>query len=66
MVEIYLLFNSLQYVKLSQTTWNLQNDGLHFRQPWVNGVEEEVRRPKKEVAKMAVELAHLKDLITRF
>ncbi|KAL0801056.1 hypothetical protein Bca101_056232 [Brassica carinata] len=41
-----------------------KNDGLHFRQPWVNGVEEEVCRLKSEVAKMAVEIAHLKDLIT--
>ena len=26
-----------------------QNDGLHFRQPWVMGVQQEVERLKKRV-----------------
>ncbi|XP_056864003.1 uncharacterized protein LOC130511154 [Raphanus sativus] len=49
-----------------------KNDGFHFRQPWVLGVEEEVRSLRQEVDKMAEEMhkmaeeiAQLKDLLTR-
>ncbi|XP_056841662.1 uncharacterized protein LOC130510808 [Raphanus sativus] len=42
-----------------------EDDGLHFRQPWVIGVEEEVRRLRKEVDDMAAEIAALKLLIPR-
>ncbi|KAG2322870.1 hypothetical protein Bca52824_016083 [Brassica carinata] len=41
------------------------DDGLHFRQPWVIGVEEEVLRLRKEVDAMAAEIAALKLLIPR-
>ncbi|KAL0702220.1 hypothetical protein Bca4012_058342 [Brassica carinata] len=43
----------------------LEDDGLHFRQPWVIGVEEEVLRLRKEVDAMAAEIAALKLLIPR-
>lgn len=62
----------MQNVKLSATMWNLHNDGFHFRQPWVLGVEEEVRslrqdvdKMAEEMHKMAEEIAQLKDLLTR-
>ncbi|KAL0886457.1 hypothetical protein Bca101_010440 [Brassica carinata] len=42
-----------------------EDDGLHFRQPWVIGVEEEVRHLRKEVDDMAGEIAALKQLIPR-
>ncbi|KAL0668453.1 hypothetical protein Bca4012_031157 [Brassica carinata] len=41
------------------------NDGLHFRQPWVLGVKEEVRSLRQEVNEMAAEIAQLKELLTR-
>ncbi|KAL0795450.1 hypothetical protein Bca101_066827 [Brassica carinata] len=41
------------------------DDGLHFRQPWVIGVEEEVLRLREEVDAMAAEIAALKLLIPR-
>ncbi|KAL0703674.1 hypothetical protein Bca4012_070099 [Brassica carinata] len=40
-------------------------DGLHFRQPWVLGVQEEVRSLRQKVDEMAAELAQLKELLTR-
>ncbi|KAL0854728.1 hypothetical protein Bca101_059880 [Brassica carinata] len=42
-----------------------EDDGLHFRQPWVIGVEEEVLRLREEVDAMAAEIAALKLLIPR-
>ncbi|CAN6931646.1 unnamed protein product [Brassica oleracea] len=46
------------------TTSNLHNDGLHFRQPWVLGVQEEVRSLRQKVDEMAAEIAQLKELLT--
>ena len=43
----------------------MQNDGLHFRQPWVFGVQEEVEKLIKRVEEMAAEIAELKDKLTR-
>ncbi|CAF2098819.1 BnaA05g17870D [Brassica napus] len=40
----------------------VHNDGLHFRQPWVFDVQEEVQRLKKRMNKMADEIAELKSL----
>ena len=40
-----------------------KDDGLHFRQPWVIGVQEEVRRLRQEVDEMAAEIAELKKLL---
>ncbi|KAJ4894573.1 hypothetical protein Rs2_21367 [Raphanus sativus] len=40
------------------------DDGIHFRQPWTFGVEDEVRHLKMEVTDMAEEIAKLKRLIT--
>lgn len=37
---------------------------MHFRQPWVCGVEEEVGRLRREVKDMAEEIAKLKRIIT--
>ncbi|KAG2314795.1 hypothetical protein Bca52824_017917 [Brassica carinata] len=42
-----------------------ENDGLHFRQPWVFGVQEEVEKLIKRVEEMAAEIAELKDKLTR-
>ncbi|KAF3570683.1 hypothetical protein F2Q69_00060853 [Brassica cretica] len=42
-----------------------KKDGLHFRQPWVLGVQEEVRSLKRKVDEMAAEIAQLKELLTR-
>lgn len=47
------------------TGFSQQDDGLHFRQPWVIGVEEEVLRLRTEVDAMAAEIAALKLLIPR-
>ncbi|KAG2305329.1 hypothetical protein Bca52824_033980 [Brassica carinata] len=41
-----------------------KEDGMHFRQPWAFGVEDEVRRLRREVDDMAEEIAKLKRLIT--
>ncbi|CAH8319946.1 unnamed protein product [Eruca vesicaria subsp. sativa] len=46
------------------TCKNYEDDRMHFHQPWVFGVEEEVQRLKREVADMAEEIATLKRLIT--
>ncbi|KAL0695838.1 hypothetical protein Bca4012_063018 [Brassica carinata] len=43
----------------------VQNDGLHFRQPWVFGVQQEVEKLIKRVEEMAAEIAELKDKLTR-
>ncbi|KAG2304095.1 hypothetical protein Bca52824_032746 [Brassica carinata] len=42
-----------------------ENDGLHFRQPWVFGVQQEVEKLIKRVEEMAAEIAELKDKLTR-
>ncbi|KAL0898265.1 hypothetical protein Bca101_082226 [Brassica carinata] len=47
------------------TCAKFEDDGLHFRQPWVIGVEEEVLRLRKEMDDMAAEIAALKLLIPR-
>ena len=41
------------------------NDGFHFRQPWVFGVQEEVQMLRKRVDVMAAEIAELKYKPTR-
>ncbi|KAF8114173.1 hypothetical protein N665_0040s0028 [Sinapis alba] len=47
------------------TCSRFKDDGLHFRQAWVIGVQEEMDRLRKEVDDMAVEIAELKKLILR-
>ncbi|KAF3527206.1 hypothetical protein DY000_02036875 [Brassica cretica] len=52
-------------VKLSYTLGKtVQDDGIHFRQPWAFGVQQEVERLRGEVNDMAEEIAKLKRLIT--
>nr|VDD60646.1 unnamed protein product [Brassica oleracea] len=46
------------------TCKNYEDDGLHFRQPWAFGVQQEVERLKGEVKELAEEIAKLKRLIT--
>ncbi|KAL0725954.1 hypothetical protein Bca4012_040553 [Brassica carinata] len=50
--------------KKYETMLNVQDDGMHFRQPWAFGVEEEVKSLRREVNDMAEEIAQLKRLIT--
>ncbi|KAG5400149.1 hypothetical protein IGI04_014756 [Brassica rapa subsp. trilocularis] len=47
------------------TCKNFENDGFHFRQPWVFGVQEEVERLSKRVDAMAAEIAELKYNLSR-
>ncbi|KAG5375228.1 hypothetical protein IGI04_039824 [Brassica rapa subsp. trilocularis] len=47
------------------TCKNYENDGFHFRQPWVFGVQEEVEMLRKRVDAMAAEIAELKYNLTR-
>ncbi|CAN8305694.1 unnamed protein product [Cochlearia groenlandica] len=47
----------------SETMFIVQDDGLHFRQPWVFGVQEEVEKLKKKVKDLVKEIANLKELI---
>ncbi|KAF3514174.1 hypothetical protein F2Q69_00007753 [Brassica cretica] len=47
------------------TCINFENDGFHFRQPWVFGVQEEAEKLRKHVIEMAAEIAELKDKLTR-
>ncbi|KAH0901088.1 hypothetical protein HID58_040591 [Brassica napus] len=42
----------------------LWDDGMHFRQPWAFGVQQEVERLRGKVNDMAEEIAKLKRLIT--
>ncbi|WZY78243.1 hypothetical protein YC2023_024627 [Brassica napus] len=52
-------------VKLTSTlVETVQDDGLHFRQPWAFGVQQEVERLRGEVKELAEEIAKLKRLIT--
>ncbi|KAL0674730.1 hypothetical protein Bca4012_002711 [Brassica carinata] len=44
---------------------DFENDGFHFRQPWVFGVHEEVQRLRKRMNKMADETEELKELMSR-
>ncbi|XP_013624015.1 PREDICTED: uncharacterized protein LOC106329980 [Brassica oleracea var. oleracea] len=44
---------------------NFENDSLHFRQPWVFGVHEEVQRLRKRMNKMADEIEEIKELMSR-
>ncbi|KAG5411286.1 hypothetical protein IGI04_007605, partial [Brassica rapa subsp. trilocularis] len=46
------------------TCKNYEDDGLHFRQPWAFGVQQEVERLRREVKELAEEIAKLKRLIT--
>ncbi|KAF3539199.1 hypothetical protein Bca4012_051354 [Brassica carinata] len=46
------------------TCINFENDGFHFRQLWVFGVQEEVAMLKKRVDEMAAEISELKDKLT--
>ncbi|KAL0701070.1 hypothetical protein Bca4012_057192 [Brassica carinata] len=46
------------------TRMKYEDDGMHVRQPWALGVEDEVRRLRREVNNMAEEIAKLKSLIT--
>ncbi|KAL0713117.1 hypothetical protein Bca4012_020095 [Brassica carinata] len=48
-----------------EVIYYVQNDGLHFRQPWVFGVQQEVDKLIKRVEEMAAEIAELKDKLTR-
>ncbi|CAH8353449.1 unnamed protein product [Eruca vesicaria subsp. sativa] len=41
-----------------------EDDGMHFRQPWAFGVEEELQRLRTEVKNMTEEIVKLKILIT--
>ncbi|CDY51793.1 BnaC03g75360D [Brassica napus] len=41
-----------------------RNDGFHFRQSWVFGVQEEAEKLRKHVNEMAAEIAELKDKVT--
>ncbi|CAN7058374.1 unnamed protein product [Brassica rapa subsp. trilocularis] len=47
------------------TCKNYENDGFHFRQPWVFGVREEVEMLRKRVDAMAAEITELKYNLTR-
>ncbi|WZZ15756.1 hypothetical protein YC2023_108845 [Brassica napus] len=52
-------------VKLtSSLVETVQDDGLHFRQPWAFGVQQEVERLRREVKELAEDIAKLKRLIT--
>ncbi|KAL0730372.1 hypothetical protein Bca4012_026465 [Brassica carinata] len=42
-----------------------ENDGFHFRQPWVFGVQEELEMLRKRVDAMAAEIAEMKYKLTR-
>ncbi|KAG2270753.1 hypothetical protein Bca52824_065308 [Brassica carinata] len=42
-----------------------EDDGFHFRQPWIFGVQEEVQILRKRVDVMAAEIAELKYKLTR-
>ncbi|KAG2298711.1 hypothetical protein Bca52824_035183 [Brassica carinata] len=42
-----------------------ENDGFHFRQPWVFGVQEEVEMLRKRVDAMAADIAEMKYKLTR-
>ncbi|KAF3605893.1 hypothetical protein DY000_02048848 [Brassica cretica] len=42
-----------------------ENDGFHFRQPWIFGVQEAVQMLRKRVDVMAAEIAELKYKLTR-
>ncbi|XP_022565681.1 uncharacterized protein LOC111209912 [Brassica napus] len=46
------------------TCKNYEDDGLHFRQPWAFGVQQEMERLRGEVKELAEEIAKLKRLIT--
>ncbi|KAL0815561.1 hypothetical protein Bca101_072005 [Brassica carinata] len=50
--------------KLVKQGVTMIDDGIHFRQPWAFGVEDEVRRLRMEVNDMAEEIAKLKRIIT--
>ncbi|KAG2323685.1 hypothetical protein Bca52824_006413 [Brassica carinata] len=41
-----------------------ENDGFHFRQPWVFGVQEKVEMLRKRVDAMAAEIAEMKYKLT--
>ncbi|KAL0815749.1 hypothetical protein Bca101_072193 [Brassica carinata] len=47
------------------TCKNFEDDGFHFRQPWIFGVQEEVQILRKRVDVMAAEIAELKYKLTR-
>ncbi|KAL0876824.1 hypothetical protein Bca101_026529 [Brassica carinata] len=47
------------------TCKNFENDGFHFRQPWVFGVQEEVEKLRDRVDAMAAEIAELKYNLAR-
>ncbi|KAH0892875.1 hypothetical protein HID58_055304, partial [Brassica napus] len=41
------------------------DDGLHFRQPWVFAIQDEVKGLLQRVYEMAVEITDLKDQLKR-
>ncbi|KAG2328698.1 hypothetical protein Bca52824_011426 [Brassica carinata] len=47
------------------TCKKIENDGFHFRQPWVFGVQEEVEMLRKRVDAMAAEIVEMKYKLTR-
>ncbi|CAF1919733.1 BnaCnng22280D [Brassica napus] len=47
------------------TCANFEDDGLHFRQPWVFAIQDEVKGLLKRVDEMAVEITELKDELKR-
>ncbi|KAG2312039.1 hypothetical protein Bca4012_026571 [Brassica carinata] len=47
------------------TSKDFENDGLHFHQPWVIGVQEEIHWLRKRMNKMADEIDELKELMSR-
>ncbi|KAG2298767.1 hypothetical protein Bca52824_035239 [Brassica carinata] len=47
------------------TCKDFENGGLHYSQPWVIGVQEEIHRLRKRMNKMANEIDELKELMSR-
>ncbi|KAL0786841.1 hypothetical protein Bca101_003087 [Brassica carinata] len=63
--EVIFLQLSCVMVKLTSTlVETVQDDRLHFRQPWAFGVQQEVECLRGEVKELSEEIAKLKRLIT--
>ncbi|WZZ41254.1 hypothetical protein YC2023_037513 [Brassica napus] len=61
---IFLQLSCVMVTLTSTLVETVQDDGLHFRQPWAFGVQQEVERLRGEVKELAEEIAKLKRLIT--